>query len=266
VTGPGPGIDEAELRDLLMLASRAAREAGELLRGARPEHIRGKTNARDLVTEWDVRSEDTIRSVLAESNIPVIGEEGAHTATSKRRWVVDPIDATVNFAHGLPIWCVSIALDEIGEPAPLVGVVYAPVLGWWFEATRGGGARDGDGHALHVSDTLKLADAMLATGFPYSADDNFVEWERMHKRARACRRLGSAALDLCLVARGQFDGYWERNLAAWDIAAGALIVLEAGGTVTSPNGGPFDVYRGEAVASNGAIHEELVTELRRVRS
>jgi myo-inositol-1(or 4)-monophosphatase len=260
----------SELGELLAIASRAARAAGEVLRDARPEDIRSKSTARDLVTEWDLRSEEILRNVLAESGIPVLGEEGDRSAmASKRRWLVDPIDGTVNFAHGLPIWCVSIALDDIGlhhvEAHSLVGVVYAPMLGWGFEATRNGGARDGNGTPLRVSACTELSSALLATGFPYSADDNFAEWERMHQRARACRRLGSAALDLCLVARGQFDGYWERNLEAWDIAAGALMVAEAGGTVTSCNSGPYDPYRGEAAATNGAIHGELVTELRRVR-
>jgi myo-inositol-1(or 4)-monophosphatase len=257
--------DRQELAELLALASRAAREAGELLRTARPDDIRGKTNARDLVTEWDLRSQELITNVLAESGIAVVGEEGVHEASTPRRWLVDPIDGTVNFTHGLPLWCVSIAFDDTRQHArtgvPLLGVVWAPLLGWWFEASEGGGARDGEGKPLRVSECPALAQALLATGFPYSADDNFVEWEHMQRRARGCRRLGSAALDLCLVARGQLDGYWERHLAAWDLAAGARIVVEAGGTVSAVNGGPFDAYRGEAVASNGAIHSELVTEL-----
>ena len=118
-----------------------------------------------------------------------------------------------------------------------------------------------------MSECASLDRALLATGFPYdlTKGDNFAEWEHF-MRAAACRRLGSAALDLCLVACGWFDGYWERNLGAWDIAAGALIVVEAGGSVTNPHGGPFDPHSGEAVASNGAIHRELVSELARVRS
>jgi myo-inositol-1(or 4)-monophosphatase len=252
------------LDELLAIASRAARTAGELLRTARPEQIRGKTNAKDLVTEWDVRSEEAIRAILEPTGIPVLGEEQGGTRQGNSHWLVDPIDGTVNFAHGLPMWCVSIGLELDGELA--VGVVYAPLVEWWFEATRGGGARDADGEPLHVSDCQELSRALLATGFPYdlSGDNNFADWEAM-QRAASCRRLGSAAIDLCLVARGWFDGYWERNLAAWDMAAGALIVVEAGGTVTNPQGARFDAHSGEAVASNGAIHSELVNELARVR-
>jgi myo-inositol-1(or 4)-monophosphatase len=254
----------SELGELLAVASRAARSASELLRDARPEHIRGKSNAKDLVTEWDVRSEETIRAILEPTGIGVLGEE-LGGARGGSQWLVDPIDGTVNFTHGLPMWCVSIGLELDGELA--VGVVHAPLLGWWFEATRGGGARDGTGAALRVSECTELSRALLATGFPYdlTGDNNFAHWEHM-VRAAACRRLGSAALDLCLVARGWFDGYWERNLGAWDVAAGALIVVEAGGTVTNPQGGPFDVHSGQAVASNGAIHSGLVTELAKVRS
>ncbi len=250
---------------LLAVAQRAARAACELLRTARPEHIRGKSNAKDLVTEWDVRSEEVIREILEPTGIPVLGEEQGGERTGDSRWIVDPIDGTVNFAHGLPIWCVSIALEL--EHALEVGVVAAPLLDWWFEATRGGGARDGHGAPLRVSDCSSLDRALLATGFPYdlSTTNNFAEWEHFQRRA-SCRRLGSAALDLCLVAKGAFDGYWERHLGAWDMAAGALIVVEAGGTVTNLLGGAFDPHGGQAVASNGAIHSELITELAKVRS
>lgn len=261
-----PRSSGAELAEFLALASRAARDAGELLRTARAEHIRGKSNAKDLVTEWDVRSEQLIRGVLEPSGIPVLGEEQGGTRGGGSHWLVDPIDATVNFSHGLPIWCVSIALELDGQLA--AGVVNAPALGWWFEATRGGGARDGAGQPLHVSRCDTLARALLATGFPYDPSgphNNFAEWEHF-QRAATCRRLGSAAIDLCLVARGWFDGYWERNLGPWDLAAGALIVVEAGGSVTNSRGGGFDPHSGEAVASNGAIHSELITELARVRS
>jgi myo-inositol-1(or 4)-monophosphatase len=254
-----------DLGDLLALASRAAEEAGKLLRTARPEHIRGKSNAKDLVTEWDVRSEELIRRLLEPSGIAVLGEEQGGSRSGGSHWLVDPIDGTVNFAHGLPLWCVSIGLELDGELA--IGVVNVPVLGWWFEATRGGGAHDETGEPLRVSTCDDLPRALLATGFPYdlSRDNNFAEWEHF-QRAAACRRLGSAAIDLCLVARGCFDGYWERNLGPWDLAAGALIVVEAGGSVTNSQGGRFDPHSGEAVASNGAIHSELITELAKVRT
>ncbi|HEU4734350.1 MAG TPA: inositol monophosphatase family protein [Kofleriaceae bacterium] len=263
-----PGAGDAEL---LEAARAAARAASELLRDARPQEVRHKANPRDLVTEWDLRSEDAIRRVLDERTpgVPVLGEEGGQGAHAGgvRRWLVDPIDGTVNFAHGLPIWAISIGLEDAGELA--VGVVAAPQLGWWFEAARGRGACDGAGRSLGVSATARLEHALLVTGFPYDRatrpDNNFAEWEHFQRRAGACRRLGAAALDLCMVACGWMDGYWERHLKPWDTGAGALIVAEAGGTVTDWTGGRFDVHEGAVIASNGAIHEELVAELGRVR-
>ena len=250
----------------------AARAASELLLDARPEAIRTKSNPKDLVTEWDVRSEELIRAVLDERvpGVAFLGEEGGGDAGAPTglRWVVDPIDGTVNFAHGLPVWCVSIAVED--ETGVLAGVVTAPRLGWWFEAIRGAGARDGEGARLEVSAIEQLGQALLATGFPYDIatdpNNNLAEWGHLQRTAGACRRLGSAALDLCMVARGWFDGYWERKLKPWDVAAGALIVAEAGGTVTNTRGGPFDPHGGEVVATNGAIHQGLIDELGRVRS
>jgi myo-inositol-1(or 4)-monophosphatase len=277
-------VTPERLQDLLMTARAAARAASDLLAGARPDDIRAKGAGQDLVTEWDGRAEETIRRVLGERErgIPVLGEEGGQGGGASAggagdagdvggavglRWLVDPIDGTVNFAHGLPIWCISIALEDAGDV--LVGVVAAPVLGWWFEAVRGGGARDGAGAPLRVSATPRLAGAMLGTGFPYdlatNPDNNLAEWAHLYHVTGACRRLGSAALDLCCVARGWFDGYWEKKLNAWDVAAGALIVREAGGTVTDTRGAPFDPHSGEVAATNGAIHEELIAELDRVR-
>lgn len=258
--------------ELLETARVAVREASKLLAHARPERITGKSNPRDLITEWDLRSEQRIREVLAERapGIPVLGEEGGQddaTGGGTLRWLVDPIDGTVNFAHGLPIWSVVVALEDAGQTT--VGVVAAPALGWWFEADAGGGARDGHGAALAVSHVARLDQALLTTGFPYDRAthpmNNFAEWEHLQRRAGACRRLGSAALDLCVVACGWLDGYWERRVKPWDIAAGALIVREAGGTVTDTAGGPFDPHTGDVAASNGGIHEELIAELGRVR-
>jgi len=258
--------------ELLELARRAARTASELLAGARPAEVRGKGNPRDLVTEWDLRSEQAIRGVLAASGLPILGEEGGQTGgDGGARWLVDPIDGTVNFAHGLPLWSISIALERGG--APVVGVVAAPALGWWFEAEAGAGARDARGTALAVTAQPRLDRALLSTGFPYdratNPANNFAEWEHLQRIAGACRRLGCASIDLCLVACGWLDGYWERRLQPWDVAAGALIVTEAGGVVTDTRGGRFDPHAGDVAASNGAIHQELIAELdvvRRARS
>jgi myo-inositol-1(or 4)-monophosphatase len=277
-------VTPERLSDLLQTARAAAKAATDLLANARPGEIRTKGSPQDLVTEWDGRAEETIRRVLAERErgIPVLGEEGGlggggggageggapdPSGPPGLRWLVDPIDGTVNFAHGLPIWSISIALED--PSGVLVGVVAAPVLGWWFEAVRGGGARDGEGAPLRVSSVARIGGAMLGTGFPYdlatNPDNNLAEWAHLYRISGSCRRLGCASLDLCFVARGWFDGYWEKRLCPWDIAAGALIVLEAGGTVTDIQGGRFDPHSGEVAATNGAIHEELLAELGRVR-
>jgi myo-inositol-1(or 4)-monophosphatase len=259
--------------ELLAVARAAATAASALLRDARPMDVRPKGNPRDLVTEWDLRSEELIRRVLAERTpgVPVLGEEagergGAADNAGTLRWIVDPIDGTVNFAHGLPIWAISIAIEDAGQI--LAGVVAAPGLGWWFEAARGGGAHDGNGRPLQVSAIAEVPHALLVTGFPYDRatrpDNNFAEWAHLQRRAGACRRLGAASIDLCLVACGWMDGYWERHLKPWDTAAGALIVEQAGGVVTNWVGGGFDLHEGAVVATNGAIHEELVAELGRV--
>lgn len=160
-----------------------------------------------------------------------------------------------------------IAFEDAG--AITAGVVAAPRLGWWFEAEAGGGARTDTGEPLRVSAIDRLDQSLLSTGFPYDRAthpvNNFAEWEHLQRRAGACRRLGCASLDLCAVARGWLEGYWERRLKPWDIAAGALIVREAGGTVTDTTGGAFDPYLGEVAATNGAIHDQLVAELAAAR-
>jgi myo-inositol-1(or 4)-monophosphatase len=263
----------SELEELLALARATAAEASALLRDVRPAEVRTKTSPRDLVTEWDTRCEALVRGRLVGggADIPMVGEEDGGDRGATRRWLVDPIDGTVNFAHGLPLWSVAIALEG---PAGLeVGVVAAPALGWTFWARRGGGAFAERGRGverLQVSAVDRLDHAMLVSGFPYdratNPDNNFAAWEHFQRVAGACRRLGSAELDLCLVATGAIDGYWETRLSPWDLAAGALIVMEAGGTVTDTRGGPFRAESGEVIAAGGGIHQAIVTELARVRA
>jgi myo-inositol-1(or 4)-monophosphatase len=179
---------------------------------------------------------------------------------------VDPIDGTTNFAHGLPLFCVSIALEVEGRVE--VGVVHVPMLDELFTAERGMGARL-NGRRLSVTHESSLIDSLLVTGFPPQAADRRGEqvavFGEFLSRARAVRRLGSAALDLAFVAAGRFDGFWEHSLHAWDVAAGALLVEEAGGRVTDFSGGAFDNFGGQLLASNGAVHAELVGVLGDVR-
>jgi len=179
-------------------------------------------------------------------------------------WIVDPLDGTTNYVHGLPFYCVAIALAY--QRTPVVGVVHAPALGQTFTACAGGGARrrfeDDHEERLAVSDTEAFADALLATGFSYNRnepgrDDNSGNIARILPHCRDLRRLGSAELDLCLVASGQYDGYWERYLAPYDVAAGAIIVREAGGRVTDFADGEDWLFGDSVLASNGRIHSEL---------
>ena len=218
----------------------------------------------DLVTEADLAVEQDIRARVARyfPTHVFLGEEAAQsapTSDSPFRWIVDPIDGTTNFAHGLPLFCVSIALEVEGRVD--VGVIYIPVGDELFIAERGEGARL-NGKRIQVTQESSVIDSLLVTGFPPQASDKqgvqLAVFGELLSRARAVRRLGSAALDLAYVAAGRFDGFWERSLHAWDVAAGSLIVEEAGGRVTDFTGGAFDPFGGQLLASNGVIHAQLV--------
>ena len=220
----------------------------------------------DLVTAADVAAERAFRELIA-ARFPdhsVLGEEQAggvpRQSETRCRWIVDPLDGTTNFAHGLALFCVSIALEIDGRVE--VGVVHDPIADELFTAERGGGARL-NGERVHVSSRATLLDGLLCTGFPYSIrerPERQVEvFAAFLGRARAVRRLGSAALDLCYVACGRFDGFWERHLHPWDMAAGALIVEEAGGRVTDYANRPIDLFGGQIVVSNGHLHEDMLT-------
>ena len=173
-------------------------------------------------------------------------------------WVVDPLDGTTNYAHGFPMFCVSIALEIEGRVD--VGVVYDPMRDELFTATRGGGAHL-NGKPIKVSEETELGESLIATGFPYdlrtSDVNNLDHWNAMIYKVQAVRRAGSAALDLCYLATGRFDGFWELKLHPWDVAGGGLIVEEAGGKVTDLAEGPFSVYSQEILASNGNIHSQM---------
>ena len=257
-----------ELTAIQAEAERIAREAGALLLGfvGRPLDIQRK-GAIDLVTEADRASEDLIvrelRAAFPESGI--LAEEGGRQgASAGDLWVVDPLDGTTNFAHGLPIWSVSIALVRDGQP--VVGVVLDPSRDECFTAARGHGARL-NGERIRISECAELERALLVTGFPYdvrtAAANNLDHFAAFMAQARAVRRLGSAAIDLCWVAAGRFDGFWELKLKPWDLAAGALIVEEAGGVVCDFDGGPLDVFGVEIVAAGAPLVPAILEILER---
>ena len=231
----------------LELAERAARAAGEVLMsyyGRPAEGLDSKSSETDLVSDADREAERVVRDLL-ESERPgdgLLAEEGSHAeAESGRRWVVDPLDGTINFLYGFPAWAVSIALED-GEGVQ-VGVVYDPVRPELFSAVRAGGATL-NGEPIHVTGRTELAQAMVATGFSYEAERRAGQAElllRVLPRVRDIRRLGAAALDLCLVAAGRVDAFYERGLNRWDEAAGRLIVEEAGGVVRDLEGEPAGI-------------------------
>nr|WP_157448878.1 inositol monophosphatase family protein [Deinococcus peraridilitoris] len=253
--------------DHLHTAIRAARAAGaiHLAYAGRAFGVRSKTTLGDLVTEVDTLAEAEIRRLLL-ADFPehaILGEEeGLVGEIREARWVVDPLDGTVNYAHGFPVYCVSIGFEQHGER--MVGVVYDPTRDELFTAVKGEGAFL-NGQQIQVSTTEPLATpALLATGFPYNVAQDARNLDLL-RRALALglpvRRAGAAALDLCYVACGRFDGYWEFGLKPWDAAAGSLIVEEAGGRVSDGQGRPTP-YGPMIVASNKVLHEELLGMLR----
>ncbi len=220
---------------------------------------------KNLVTEVDKESERLIVEHL-HSHFPdhdIIAEEDDYLQSgSPCRWIIDPVDGTTNYAHGYPWFCSSIALEQHGEL--VAGVIYNPVYDELFTATKGGGAHL-NGNCLSVSAHSPLKNSLLGTGFPYDcASDpanNFANFIAFQKMARGIRRAGAAALDLAYVAAGRLDGFWELKLKPWDVAAGVLLVREAGGVVTTFDGSAYDVFNDRIVASNGLIHDEMVAML-----
>ena len=250
------------------LAVRLAREAGAIQRASYEavKRIDTKSQPNDLVTEVDRACERHLVEALAKErpHDSVLAEEGSGTERpgASYRWVIDPLDGTTNYAHGYPRFAVSIGVEREGAQA--IGVVYDPLLDELYHARRGAGAFR-NGRAIRVSRERELSRSLVSTGFAYdkavSEDDNTREFRAFLKQAREVRRDGSAALDLCYVAAGRFDGYWEFKLSPWDVAAGTLVVTEAGGTVTDTVGGG-DFRSGRRVlASNGAIHAAMLAVL-----
>ncbi len=254
---------------LLDFAIQTAREAGRILakRFGRKIEISNKSEI-DLVTESDLASERIIidrikthyprHSILAEES----GTTNPGDQQSDWRWIIDPLDGTTNYAHGYPCFCVSIALEHKGRME--VGVVYDPMRDEMFSAERGRGASL-NGRRISVSRTMNLSTALLCTGFPYDVRERN-EFARhfasfiMH--AQGVRRDGAAALDLAYVAAGRFDGFWEEGLKPWDVAAGILLIEEAGGRVSDYQGAPFNIHTPPIVTSNGLIHEDMMRVLR----
>jgi myo-inositol-1(or 4)-monophosphatase len=226
-----------------------------------------KKGAIDLVTEIDLEVERMFRAMIAERfpDHRVLAEElgGAAGPVDGYTWIFDPLDGTTNYAHGFPIFCSSLALEIDGRIE--IAAVYDPTREELFTAERGQGARL-NGAPMRVSAAGELIDSLLCTGFPYDvhgAIDEIVGlFAAFVGRARAVRRLGSAAIDLCYVAAGRLDGFWEQRLQPWDIAAGALLVEEAGGTVSLYDGSPFFSRAGQVVASNGRIHPLMLETIR----
>ena len=259
--------------NFLPAMSAIAREAGALLMHYFQKHIKIEYKGdADLVTAADRASEALIRERIQQQfpGHDVLGEEqGLNDQGSDYRWYVDPLDGTTNFAHGYPVFCVSIALEyrESQKQAQrIAGVVYDPTRDELFSAEQGRGAHL-NGAPMQVSQTARLKESLLATGFPSQKrhkNPNIHFYHQITLRTHGVRRAGSAALDLCNVASGRFDGFWEFSLNPWDTAAGVLIVEEAGGTVSRFDGSPFEIDSRETLASNKLLHPALVHEFKEI--
>jgi myo-inositol-1(or 4)-monophosphatase len=266
-------LDGVDLDRALQTARETARRAGALLRdGRRRAFAVDHKGEVDLVTEHDRRSEALVVEALSRAfpDHAVVGEEGSavgREGSGRPVWLVDPLDGTTNYAHRMPWYAVSIGLELDGEP--LVGVVHAPEMGWEFWAARGRGAHLGDA-PIRVSTVPDLDGALVATGFPYdrrtSPHNNVPELAAVLRRCQGVRRIGVASLDCALTAWGRLDAYWEYKLHPWDISAGALLVLEAGGQVSLADGERYRSGAGDIAASNGLVHDELLAALAGARA
>ena len=248
------------------VAFQAARLSGDILK-QRVGHVKDidYKSAFNLVTDVDKASERQIIEIIKKAfpDDQILAEEsGAHQASSTRRWLIDPLDGTTNFAHAYPCFCVSIGFEDQGKP--LLGVVYNPLSDelFWAEAGRGAYLNE---RQIKVSGVSRLEAGLFATGFPPDSKsakiNNMKQFTEVTDLSHGVRRDGSAALDLSYVAAGRLDGYWEIKLAPWDLAAGTLLVREAGGKVTNLTGGTFDINTGHVAATNGLVHDQLIAAL-----
>jgi len=260
-------MERSTLAEMLTFAEETARAAGGILRDRfGKDHDVVFKGTIDMVTEADKASEALIveRIRAAYPDHDLLGEEGARGTASATglQWIIDPLDGTTNFAHHLPTFAVSIGLEQHGKP--LLGVVYDPMREECFTAARGEGARL-NGQPIRVSATPELIRSMLVTGFSYDRETRLKQahlWRVFIPQVQAIRQTGSAALNLCYLAAGRFDGYWERGISAWDVAAGACILQEAGGTVTDLDGGPFSSADRVILGSNGLLHPAMLEMIR----
>ncbi len=255
--------------ELTFIAIEAALAAGDILRQGFGTNfqVQSKSGHHNLVTEYDHKAEKAIINFIKENvpNSQFLAEESGESGSSDITWIIDPLDGTVNFAHGVPIFAVSIAVEVKGKVVS--GVVYQPMTQELFVAELGKGAFM-NGRKMDVTETPTLKQSILATGFPYNLEENpgdcidhFVD---ILHAGIPIRRLGAAAIDFAYTAAGHFDGYFEVSLAPWDCAAGKLILEEAGGTITTWNGEPFDIRsRKSILATNGLIHREAISLLTR---
>lgn len=254
------------MQNFKQTAVTAALEAGKALKeNLGTNHIVKMKGVLDIVTEMDMYAEDLIIKRLKHAfpDYGILTEESDEQKTSSGcRWIIDPLDGTTNYAHGYPVFCVSIALEKDGDV--ILGVVYNPMLDELFTSEKGGGAYLND-KKIQVSKVKDLNTSLLATGFPYdirtSSNNNINHFTNFAVRVQAIRRAGSAALDLCYLACGRFDGFWELKLKPWDIAAAGLIIKEAGGVLSDFKGNPFSIYFPETLVSNGLIHKEMLEVL-----
>ena len=254
------------LEKVRAVALKAADAAGAILTSklGKLSHIDYK-GAFNIVTEADKESEAEVIRLIREEfpDHQILGEEsGAHKSSSKCRWLIDPLDGTTNYAHAYPFFCVSIGFEEDGKMK--FGAVFNPVSKELFQAELGSGAFL-NGQKIQVSKVKTISESLLATGFPADSENtkfpNMTEFYKLTNLCHGVRRDGSAALDLSFVACGRSEGFWEFKLSPWDLAAGTLILEEAGGKVTSPCGGEFDINSGHVLATNGLIHDELISVL-----